>query len=252
MMHSRRSRIVSCVVALLLAAAGTGCATKKFVRQTVSPIEARVSELDKKTAEHSTQIEEVERNASRADERAQSADQRAQSARAEAAQAQERASLANKSAEDAKALAEKGIGRANEVEQTLGTKIENLDNYQLVSSENVLFGFDRSELTAEAKAKLDQFAQPLSGQKRFVIEVQGFTDRTGPRAHNLELSRKRAAAVVRYLTLQHKIPLYRIHVMGYGSEAPAVDNATRDGRRQNRRVELRLFAADLGGDLARR
>ena len=50
--------------------------------------------------------------------------------------------------------------------------------------------------------------------------------------------------MVRYLTLQGKVPLYRVETVGYGEESPAASNDTRDGREENRRVEVRLFAVD--------
>jgi outer membrane protein OmpA-like peptidoglycan-associated protein len=82
--------------------------------------------------------------------------------------------------------------------------------------------------------------------KHYIVEVQGFTDSTGASAANVELSRRRAAAVVRYLTLDGKLPLYRVNTIGYGKASPAADNKTRDGRKQNRRVEVKLYTPDLG------
>jgi OOP family OmpA-OmpF porin len=101
-------------------------------------------------------------------------------------------------------------------------------------------------LSKEAEAQLDAFAAKVVPMKHYLIEVQGFTDSTGAPAANIELSRRRAAAVVRYLTLDGKIPLFRVNTIGYGKASPAVDNKTRDGRKQNRRVEVKLFTPDLG------
>lgn len=230
----------------------TGCATKKYVRETVAPIQAKVGELEKKTAEQSAEIEDLEKGVSRAAERAETANTAAAAAHQEALRAGERASLAGKSGEEARSLAQKGVARADEVEQTLGTRIENLDTYKPASHQTILFGFNRADLDDEAKAQLDRFAQNLAERRHYVIEIQGFTDRTGSRAYNLDLSRRRAEAVVRYLTLQHKVPLYRVRIMGYGSEAPVADNQTREGRKQNRRVEVRLLAAEPGAVSARR
>jgi outer membrane protein OmpA-like peptidoglycan-associated protein len=83
--------------------------------------------------------------------------------------------------------------------------------------------------------------------KNYVVELQGFTDSTGSKNTNLELSRKRADAVVRYLTTKHNIALHRVYVAGYGHENSVADNKTRDGRKQNRRVDMKVF---LSGDEA--
>ena len=104
----------------------------------------------------------------------------------------------------------------------------------------------RSELSKDAEAQLDAFAAKVVSMKHYVIDVQGFTDSTGAAAANLALSDNRAAAVVRYLTLDRKIPLFRVNTIGYGTASPAADNKTRDGRKQNRRVEVSLFTPDLG------
>ena len=110
----------------------------------------------------------------------------------------------------------------------------------------MLFAIGKTELSKDAQAQLDAFAAKVAPMKHFVIDVQGFTDATGAPAVNIELSRRRAAAVVRYLTLDRKIPLYRVNNLGYGKENPTADNKTRDGRKQNRRVEVTLFTPDLG------
>jgi outer membrane protein OmpA-like peptidoglycan-associated protein len=235
-----------CAVAITVSLAATGCATKKYVRNTIAPIERRVAGLDGKTTDHDGSIGELEKGVSLADERALSAGSRADAAAREAAKANEQAALANRGVGEAKSLAERGQNRTAEVARTLGSRIENIDNYKLVGSEDVLFAFGRSDLSKEAQELLDAAVQKVSSMKHYVIEVQGFTDKTGPSRYNLELSRRRAASVVRYLTITHKLPLHRIYTMGYGSDRPTADNSTREGRMQNRRVELKFFAADLG------
>lgn len=232
-----------CAVTLAAGLAATGCATKKYVRQTVAPVEQRVGEVDKKTVENASSIEELETNLSRTKEQLSTVETKADEATQGVSEAKEQAAVANRGVGEAKSLAEQGLSKADDAAR----KAENYDNYKLVSTQTVLFGFDKSDLSEEAKAQLGQMAQQVSGVKHLVIEVQGFTDRTGTDRYNLELSRRRAAAVVRYLTVEHKIPLYRIHVLGYGEGQPVADNTSRDGRKQNRRVEVRLFAAELGG-----
>jgi outer membrane protein OmpA-like peptidoglycan-associated protein len=237
------------LTAAFAAVAGVGCATKKYVHETMAPVQKKVEDLDKKNTEQDTSIAALERGVSRADERAQGADNKAGDAAREAARANEQAALANKQAGAAQSEAEKGVAQADRAERsvgTLGIKVENMDNFKLASTEAVLFAIGKSELSTEAEAQLDAFVAKVVSMKHYVVEVQGFTDSTGSSAINLDLSRRRAAAVVRYLTLDRKVPLFRVNPMGYGKENPASDNKTRDGRKQNRRVEVRLFTPDLG------
>jgi OmpA-OmpF porin, OOP family len=74
--------------------------------------------------------------------------------------------------------------------------------------------------------------------------VQGFTDKTGSAVSNEQLSQARAASVARYLVNEHKIPVRSITTLGSGYALPVADDKTRDGRKQNRRVEIRLFVPE--------
>jgi len=231
------------IAALALAPFITGCATKKYVRATVAPVEQRVGELDTTTKTQAKSIEELERGVARADERAQGAQGKADAAG-------EQATLARKEASDGRSLAEQGLTRAdqlgkdiNTMGSSINTRIENMQNFKLVSTDQVLFASGKSELNPELRAMLDSSVTKLAAHKNFVVELQGFTDNTGPKNLNLELSRKRADAVVRYLTTKHNLPLHRIFVAGYGAENEAADNKTRDGRKQNRRVEMKVFVS---------
>ncbi len=244
-------RLSGVVIALAVAAAAAvsvGCATKKWVRQTVSPVQQKVDDVDKRTTQQAGSIAELEKGVSRVDEHAKAADDRAGAAAREAARANEQAALGIKDAAAARAVGEKGIARAGEVERgvtTLGEKVENLDNFKQVSSDTVLFDLGMAVLKDDAKQKLDAIASKVGSMKHYTIQVQGYTDSTGDPEFNIRLSQRRAEAVVRYLTLQGKIPLYRVQTVGYGEESPAADNKTRDGRKENRRVEVRLFSPDI-------
>lgn len=230
---------------LVLGFAATGCATKKHVRTTVAPLEAKIGEVSNKTNENASAIEQLDANVSKVNERALDADRKAVEAGTRATEANKNAQVAGQKADEARGVADQATLRVGNLSQSVDSRFGNLDNYQMVGSESVLFKFNSANLTPDGKAKLDEFAKTLAGKNFYVIEVQGFTDKTGGADYNLELSRRRAASVVRYLTMSHQIPLRRIHVLGAGSENAVADNKTREGREQNRRVEVKAFGVTM-------
>jgi outer membrane protein OmpA-like peptidoglycan-associated protein len=241
-------RLYVIAIAVTVAAAfSTGCATKKYVQQQVAPVQQSVQALDQKTAAKDAAQDatdaELQKGISRVGEQATGADAHAGRAETAAQGANAQAAVGIRDAATARGLGEKGIARAGEVETSLGNKIENMDNFKQVSSATVLFDLAKSELDDAGKAVLDGVASKALSMKHYVIEVQGYTDGTGDAEYNIELSSKRAAAVVRYLTAQSKIPVFRVNTVAYGKDNPAADNKTRDGRKQNRRVEVRVFSA---------
>ncbi|MBM3813286.1 MAG: hypothetical protein FJW20_16800 [Acidimicrobiia bacterium] len=222
----------------------TGCATKKHVKTSIEPLERRVDELEAKTKKTDSSVAELERNLSKTDEQVRGADARANQAALEAAKANERAARSSEQAEAAgraASSAQSAIDAEKKRIAAIDERITNLDNYQVEHSESVLFKFGSHTLSADSKKQLDAAAGKILDEHRYVVEVQGYTDKTGSAEYNLMLSRKRADAVVQYLTVQHKVPLHRLFVNGVGSEMPAADNKSRQGREQNRRVEVRLY-----------
>jgi outer membrane protein OmpA-like peptidoglycan-associated protein len=108
-------------------------------------------------------------------------------------------------------------------------------------SSNILFGFDQSDLSAEAKVNLDKLVQVLNSYADTDIELQGHTDSRGSESYNQALSERRAGAVSGYLA-SRKIDASRLTVKGFGETLPKYDNGTADGRTQNRRVEFLITA----------
>jgi outer membrane protein OmpA-like peptidoglycan-associated protein len=104
--------------------------------------------------------------------------------------------------------------------------------------EGVTFATNSADLTAEARTVLDRVAASLRGNLEVRVEVGGHTDATGSREYNLQLSQSRAESVVAYL-VQQGVASDRMEARGYGPDNPVADKATREGRAQNRRVELR-------------
>ncbi len=237
--------------AVALTLLGTGCATKKYVAKTIAPIDQRVSatetkntEQDKTIATQGTEIQELDRDLSRTKEKLNDTDNRAnqglQAAKAadqKAAEARQAADSAQQSANGAKTFAEEGLGR-------LGRTVDAMNKYQMTKSETVLFKVNDDKLSDEAKASLDELAKQATSLDRYVIEVQGFTDKTGSPAYNDMLSQRRAEAVARYLTNQYKIPVRNVTMLGAGYAQPVADDKTRDGRKQNRRVEVKLWVPE--------
>lgn len=106
---------------------------------------------------------------------------------------------------------------------------------------NILFGFDRYDLTSQAAANLDKLATILKEYPDTDIEIQGHTDSKGSESYNLDLSVKRASTVKNYLASQN-IARSRMNTLGYGESAPEYDNSNESGRALNRRVEFMITA----------
>ena len=108
-----------------------------------------------------------------------------------------------------------------------------------ISDDSVFFAFDKNELTDEARKALDVFAEVMKAEnKNIYIEIQGHTDGTGPEEYNLELGSKRAKSVMKYLHLNHNLPLHCMNEFSYGESRPVADNAKRANRAKNRRVTI--------------
>jgi outer membrane protein OmpA-like peptidoglycan-associated protein len=235
----------------ILSLASVGCATKKHVREAIAPVQnqvnqtqAQVGSLQKQTDENKKQtdqaIGDLDRQVATADEKATDAGKKAAEAAAAAAQANTAAVAAAQQAQAANTLAQ-------QTGTKLDTTIQNLDNYKLISTAPIYFGFGKSVLSKDEQAKLDDAIQKLAGMKGYVVEVEGFADRTGNVAYNRELSRKRADAVVHYLAVEHNIPLRSIRELGVGSDFPDANNKTRDDRKENRRVDVKIYMLDVTG-----
>ncbi len=104
--------------------------------------------------------------------------------------------------------------------------------------EGVNFEVNSAQLTPAAQAILDRVAPSLVANPDVRVEVAGHTDNTGARSYNLTLSQRRAESVRNYL-IQKGVPAAQVSARGYGPDNPIASNATREGRAQNRRVELR-------------
>lgn len=250
------SKFLPVLVIAAVAASTTGCvATRKFVRNRTEPISQQVTDLDKRTdanAKNIGQLDDKEqRDTSRLNEKAETADNHAADAAKQAAAAMatgtaagEKANAAQSAADNARTTAETGLARTGEVQKYA----ENLDNFQMASSKTVYFALNKSVLTDDAMKDLDELAQSLSSNAaHYVIEVQGFTDPSGDKDYNYALSEKRANSVVRYLTEKGNIPVYRIHTIGLGKDAPATAATKREANKLSRRVEVKIYrsSADM-------
>jgi outer membrane protein OmpA-like peptidoglycan-associated protein len=221
--------------AAVMALGVSGCASKNYVRTQTGPLINHSDQLDQKSAENNRAIHDV-------DDRAQAGITKAQSS----------ADSANQNALNASQQANTADTAANDVAHradTLDSVVKGLDNYKEVTKTSVTFGFDKANLTADDKAQLDTFAGQLGTAKSYILEVTGGTDSTGPAQYNYELSQRRADAVVQYLAAKYNIAPHRFYLIGIGKDQYVADNKTREGRKENRRVQVRLLT-NMNGDNA--
>jgi len=189
----------------------SGCASKKFVVQ-------EVADIDKKVEDVSVEVEANQKRLREHDEKLATI-----------------GDLISKQDSQVKAVDAK-------IDEVKGLIRGNLIARETLRTSDAKFGFDSFQLTPEAKAALDSFVQKLVAENKGVyLEIQGHTDSAGPDEYNLAIGKNRAEAVRDYLYRQYHIPLHRMEVISLGSSKPLVDNSTREGRAQNRRIEILVY-----------
>lgn len=232
----------ACILTGVLLA--SGCATKKYVRNSTAPIQAKVDQVGEQTTQNSQQIKNTQDQVKQVDDRAQSgisgANEKAATADQHAGDAMNKANQADQSATQAN---QKGDQNSQAI-ASLRNTVANIDDYKLQTSATVPFKFNQYKLTPDAMQDLDNLASQVQADKRFFVAVEGYTDRTGSKDYNEALSRRRADSVVQYLVAKHDIPIYRIHMIGLGEEKPVDEGHDRSARAKNRRVEVKVFSAD--------
>jgi len=224
-----------------------GCATKKYVRNSTAPIQAKVDQVGEQTTQNTQQIKNTQDQVKQVDERAQAgingANEKASTADQHASDAMNKATQAGQSADQANQKAD----QASQGLASLRNTVANLDDYKLQTSAMVPFKFNQYKLSNDAMQDLDKLASEVQSDKRFFIAVEGYTDNVGTKDYNEALSRRRADAVVQYLVSKHDIPIYRIHMIGLGEDKPVDEGHNRAARAKNRRVEVKVFSADQVG-----
>ena len=187
-------------------------------------VESRANPLEERATATESKLTEVEANAQRM-----------------SGQIEELAAVSNAArggAKAAQATADAAVAGVNATNE----RISALDDYEPQTVTAVNFKTGSSILMTDEKTKLDEIATKAMNAKGYVLEVSGYADTTGSIARNRALSQRRADAVIRYLVENHNIPLRRIITpYGYGELNPVADNTSREGRAQNRRVEIKLL-----------
>src|SRR5437764_533374 len=171
-------------------------ARKKYVQRQTAPIRDRINELDELTANNGKMIKDVD---SRAQEGIRLASSKANEADQHAIDAGNRAQAAQQTATQATTRI-----------QTVETVVSNIDQYQPATQTEIRFRPGQSVLSKKAKDALDEMATPLKNQRGYIVEVQGFSSGHGQAA--IANSQKMAESVVRYLVLNHDVPVYRVYL----------------------------------------
>jgi outer membrane protein OmpA-like peptidoglycan-associated protein len=192
--------------------------------KTARAVESRATPLEERASDTEAKLTQVEANAQRLSGQLEELQAVSNAARGGAKAAQETADAA---------IA--GVNATND-------RISSLDDYEPQTSSAVNFKSGSAVLSPESKTTLDDLATKALNAKGYVLEVSGYADTRGKVDFNRALSQRRADAVIRYLVENHNIPLRRIITpYGYGESHPIAENDTKEGRAQNRRVEIKLL-----------
>ena len=226
-----RKSLVGIIVVAFAVAGATACATKGYVRTETGKVNTKTDALSKSLEETQERTRQNESKISAVDGKAQGAQTAADQAHKAASAADAKAGVAG---ESARAAADRADAVDKASKRLMYTVVLNEDEGG--------FKFNKTELPAEAKARIDEMVKNIKADpKGAYFEVEGHTDSIGSKDVNERVGQERADAVKRYLYEQHQIPLHRINVISYGQEKPVAPNTTKAGRAQNRRIVIKVL-----------
>jgi OmpA-OmpF porin, OOP family len=189
----------------------------------VAPLEARTGHLENRTGQLEGRAGQLETRSTENEARTAQLDEK------------------QKQTDETVAKVNDSATKANSGVDNLGHRVSDLDDYETKGSTTVYFAVKSTKLTPDACRELDALIDKMKSEKGYMIEVAGFADASGNAEKNVELSERRAAAVVQYLQMKD-VPLRRILApAGLGTSHSIAANNTSAGRKQNRRVEVRVL-----------
>ncbi len=217
---------------------GRGDSSGSLIAETVKFTDAAL--VVARTVE--TRVTPVEGRVTTAEGRLSEAEQNAQRLSGQLEELQQISNAARGGAKAAQEAADAALAGVSQTKESITNLVSSLDEYEAKKGAVVNFKVNSAKLLPEAMATLDEIANQAKTERGFIIEVMGFASADGKADLNRKLSQQRADSVVRYLAENHMIPLRRIITpFGYGAAQPIADNSTRDGREQNRRVEVKIL-----------
>jgi outer membrane protein OmpA-like peptidoglycan-associated protein len=206
-------------------------------RRVATSIESRVTPVETRVSTTETRMTQAEQNAQRLSGQIEELTAVANTAQGGAKAAQE-------TADKALAAANTASEQIVATRESLSNRISSLDDYDVAKTVTINFKVGSAVLSPDAKAALDEIAEQAKSGKGHVIQVAGFASADGNEALNRKLSQRRAEAVMSYLIEKHDISQRRIVTpLGYGEARPVADNTTREGRKENRRVEVSILVS---------
>lgn len=227
---------------LALATVGlmSGCATKKYVRNTVDTtakdLSARIDSTDQGVKANSNQVEELNGVTREHSQKISSLDSGLK-------QTDTKAQQAMTTGQQAQSAAQKAQGDIS----TLDTKFINRNHYVVLNEEQVRFKFNSAKLEDSFKTALDEVARQLKENPDAILAMEGHTDNVGADQYNIELGKKRVEAVMRYLVVDQEVPFNRISEMSFGKARPISSDKGKEARAQNRSVVVRVMGPQLTG-----
>lgn len=207
-----------------------GCATKNYVKQSITPVDQKIDQVDKSSqSRDQSQVADINKTNQTVDED------------------EKKLSATDEIAKTADTAAKGAMAKSNQNTKDIGDLrmvIANIDDYKPAGEPVVVhFGINKDTLAKDEESKLDQVASQVGSVQRYFITVEGYTDQTGTKALNAQLSRRRADQVISYLVGSHNIPVYRIHTVGLGEQKLIDEGKGKKAREASRRVEITVYTA---------
>jgi len=223
-----RKAFVTFTLSAFVAVSATACGAHKKMTTQLDALSNKVESMGQSLEQTQERTRQNEAKINTVDQKAGTAQTAADGARTAAGAADTKAGAANANAD-----------RANAAVTALERKL--VLNMTLSDAQGG-FDFNKSQLPASVTSKLDEVATKMKSDPRGgFLDIVGYTDSIGTPRANERVGMDRANAVKKYLFEKHQIPLFRMNTISYGAENPVGDNKTKDGRAQNRRVEIKLW-----------
>lgn len=247
----QRLSIIFLMSAALVAT--SACATKKFVRNTVTASsDALSARIDTTEGEIKETRDTLDKKVTTVDGRVTALDTKTTEGLNSVNGAVQKVSTdvqgVNTRTTQAQSTADRAVSNTTALDQ----KFQVRNAYDVSGEKTVQFKFDSATLDKQYTSVLDEVAASVTQNPNAIIVLEGRTDSVGDKNYNVRLGERRIETVRRYLAVDKGVPVYKIHEISLGSEKPVAENKTKDGREKNRAVTMTIMVPKADANVASR